>query len=197
LIVSQESLKEFLNDRAQVWERQFYLKARSIGELLPFSPSQICSQRGLNSDDLKSLHSIRKKLIRPFEDNRTDIKYNPGGLVDIELALQAVILHNRLTARGPSVVDMNHCIQNLKPEWRQSCQILQSNYTELRIAEQMLQLASNHSGSKINYGVPEGERLAHLLASKTSYLHKRLTHLMFQSATILKDIDPIQAARQP
>ena len=193
LIVSQDGLKEFLTERAEPWERQAYLKARPLNGPLPFSPADLCAQRSLASSDLDQLREIRSKLLKPCSESATEIKYNPGGLIDTELALQTLILKSNASTCGPSVIEMSQCIQALNPDWKESIQILLRNYIDLRSAEQMLQLASNHSGSKILYSTQEAQRLAQLLDTEPTQLHQRLSHLMLQSTEILKDLDPIMA----
>ncbi|MCB0363993.1 MAG: glutamine-synthetase adenylyltransferase [Bdellovibrionaceae bacterium] len=196
LIVSLDGLREFLTQRALGWERQAYLRARPLSQL-PFNIGDVVVNRGLSEEDLAELADIRRKLIRPLPSNleeHVDLKYQLGGLVDIELGLQTIILYHKILGGGPSLEQMIKSVSATQPENAQSYDLLYHNYMDLRGAEQMLQLASNHSGSEILYSSQEGERLAQLLSAKPIQLAKRLAQLMRQSAEILKDLDPVRAS---
>lgn len=194
MIVSFESLREFLRERAQAWERQAYLKARPFGEL-EFSIRSLVSQRGLSSPELTELRDIRNKLIVPATSSAVvNLKHQVGGLVDVELGVQTMVLYNRLSPEGPAIDDMIKALINLQPTASPRLKTLARNYTDLRTIEQMYQLAANHSGSNLEYSSAEGLRLSQLLGSTPETTSDRVAHLLNQNTEILKDLDPVRKA---
>jgi glutamate-ammonia-ligase adenylyltransferase len=192
LIVSQSRLEAFLKNEALHWERQAYLRARPLSHLdLPFA--DICCSRGLSEPDLRELKRIRTKLIAVPASDITDLKLSAGGLIDIELAVQARILFERIVPSGPSMNEMMEAIKiGLNCEVG-DLTLLHRNYLDLRAMEQMAQLSFNHSGSQITRKSQESKRLACLLKKDEEDMHQRLAQIMEQSTEIIKDIDPAGA----
>ena len=73
-----------MRDEADIWQRQAYMRAR-------LDSRQTLDDTGLSDrdhrPDVAKLVDIRQKLLRPVESSQIDLKYAPGGLVDIEFAV--------------------------------------------------------------------------------------------------------------
>ncbi len=99
LVVSLEQFRSYHADSSALWERQSLVRARPLT-----GPASLCAdictirdqevfERGLGptgAEELSEmLEKIRTNLLAP---GVVDIKYSPGGLVDIEFAVQAMQL---------------------------------------------------------------------------------------------------------
>lgn len=132
LVIAAEELKNYLLNSSEPWERQIYLKARWLSTPL-FNFDGILQNMPLTSEDLMILENIREQLIRPL----TDIKYSEGGLLDIELAAQTAQL-----LKKSSYPNTQSALSELN--WS----MLNKNYTELRVLEQLGRLLSRSSSSQ-------------------------------------------------
>lgn len=134
MMTSIQGLESFLKTEAPAWQRQCYLKARALGNWIDVQ--KIFSWavfRGLNEADLIELGKIQKELHRKKE---APVKFGPGGLLDIELFTQSVLLKNKQIPDGPSIQDHFKCVFTKHPH------PLQTNYARLRLEEQNRKLQS-------------------------------------------------------
>lgn len=108
LVVSLEQFRSYHEQSSALWERQALVRARPIT-----GPAPLCAEvdtirhhevfeRGLGPGGahelMDMLEKIRENLLAP---GVLDIKYSPGGLVDIEFAVQAIQL--RLGEDSPAL----------------------------------------------------------------------------------------------
>lgn len=134
MMTSVQGLESFLKTEAPAWQRQCYLKARALGGWI--EAQKIFSwavTRDLSESDLLELGKIQKELHRKKE---SAIKFGPGGLLDIELFTQTVLLKNKQVPGGSSIREHFECIFS-KPSHP-----LQANYNRLRRADQNQKLQS-------------------------------------------------------
>jgi [glutamine synthetase] adenylyltransferase / [glutamine synthetase]-adenylyl-L-tyrosine phosphorylase len=179
LLVAQESLQTYWQESAQAWERQAYLRARPLGFALNTTP---LFQRGLNADELAELKRIREKLLQPKSEKGLDIKYVPGGLLDIEFVAQTALLVARTPVKATSTAGMLAYVQH--------GQRLNEIYLELRRVEQVLQLSSAYKVSLINNDQPTFAKAAALLGRAPEEAWNHLTDLIRESRALLNEMDP-------
>lgn len=139
LLVSEDSLSTYWRDSAQAWERQAYTRARPLGFKLD---RQVLFTRGLTAAELEELKTIRGKLLQPKTAEELDIKYTPGGLLDIEFVTQTALLAGKIPDAPASTTGMiAHLVQH-DSKWKNDGERLKEIYNSLRTFEQMLQLSS-------------------------------------------------------
>lgn len=101
LVVSSSALIAYHRDKTSVWERQAYLKARSVagdkaaGEATIKELSDILYTRPFTSDDAGQMLHIRQRMeteIAKEGSSRYNIKTGKGGVIDIEFLIQALQL---------------------------------------------------------------------------------------------------------
>lgn len=185
LVIQEKDFVNYLEQEAQAWERQAYLKSRVLGDDR-FSFAKYFIDRGLINAELADLETIRKKLLSS-ESQATNLKFSEGGLVDVELALQTQLLINKTIPPSPNTFDF---FPALSPKG----EILRDNYERLRQIEQMLQLVASESLSEL---VPNHEcfqTLALVLQTTPKFLVEEVSDLMKTNITLLKDLDPRRQA---
>jgi len=192
LLVTLSGLYEYMNTRAEAWERQSYLKLRPLDHslLLDFGALQ---SRGLSGDDLAELKRIRQKLLRTNTAEQIDLKYSPGGLVDIELCTQGAILKEQIPAKG-STIELSYAMEQESAGWRASGKAIREHYLALRSIEQAYRLASQSSELRLRRDQALFEDTARLLDSNPETLWQEALHRIEDSQRLVKSLDPIFTA---
>jgi len=140
LLIPEDGLHSYWRESAKAWERQAYSRARPLGLKLDKS---ILIERGLSADELAELKVIRGKLLKAKNESEVDIKYVPGGLLDIEFVAQTALLAHKVHSAPASTLGMIEQLQANVPAWKNAGR-LKEIYLELRTFEQMLQLSSTY-----------------------------------------------------
>jgi glutamine synthetase adenylyltransferase len=196
--VSITNLCSYLANDAAAWERQSYLRARFINNGLELNNLNAIDEiqknnllRRLTTDDWQSLADIRQQLIRHKADNE-DLKFAPGGLFDIELAVQAATLEHQLQViSGISTVQLISSLEQTGAVWAAAGPTLKEIYTFLRQTEQMHQLVYQHGGAKLHSETSNNfTRLAKAFNQTPEQLQKQILTRLNQSLEILKRLDP-------
>lgn len=162
ILVSQDELASYLREKAAAWERQAYLRARPLLNL-NFHPAQIGARRGLSSEDRDELRMIKQKLFISSGPGELDLKLHPGGLADIEFTAQIALLARGEFSLDTSTSDMIHYLERVDSNWQKVGPRLRESYNRLRRIEQLFQLTTRQSGSKIRVKSDEFKRLALVL----------------------------------
>jgi glutamate-ammonia-ligase adenylyltransferase len=184
LLVQKNSLLKHLGETAEAWERQSWLRARSVPGL-PFAlPNELTSTilaRGLTAEDESQLSDISTKLFKslPTRSRRTlvDLKLGQGGLAPIEFAAQIAILRggthfaSTIGTNSPSGLETStrsmlqfleeHAVSH-KNEWKQYGPRLREIHVWLRSLEQAARITGDSTGSALHLESSEFARLAHL-----------------------------------
>lgn len=189
LLVTLKGFYEYIETKAQAWERQSYLKLRPLDHSLIFNFDRI-STIGLSDEDLVELKRIRSKLLKPVSAESMDIKYCPGGLIDIELCTQTSILSSKLTTRG-STLDLSLALESVSNSWTKHGPELREHYIKLRSIEQAFRLASQSSELLLKPDKPLFEDTARLLNSNPEDLWEEASRTLQASAALVKELDPI------
>ena len=185
IIVGREQLAAYWRETAQPWERQAYLRARPLNPAIVLDKSLLVEHE-LTAADLMELQRIRDKLLVKPMDNVVDIKYAPGGLLDIEFVAQTLLLVRKIADAGTSTRDMiNTCGANVE-----QIKNLSRLYDQLREFEQMLQLASTNKLKTFDNTKPSFIKASSLMGIEPDLAWARLLQLLSDSRKILNQIDP-------
>lgn len=159
ILIAQDELRSYLETKAAAWERQAYLRARPL-QNLAFSPAEIAARRGLNEDDRRELASIRAKLFNAAKPGDIDLKLTDGGLADVEFSVQIALLERKDFSIDPSTSGMMKLLEKLDASWASVGPELRERYRWLRGLEQLFQLTTSQSGSKLRPKSDEFRRLS-------------------------------------
>lgn len=191
ILISEVGLKNYLATEAAAWERQAYLRARPLsmtGAALGFSPAQIGSERGLSASDSAELTMIRAKLFKISLATDTsdllDLKLNFGGLADVEFTAQIALLERREFSKDPSTSGMIETLETRDAAWARVGPDLRARYRVLRKFEQVFQLTTSQSGSKLRPKSDEFHRLAKVMKCESTDLEAQIRS-QFQAITEL------------
>lgn len=184
LLSSMEELKDYLNNKAQVWERQAYLMNRlfSNGET-----KNLFDQRTLSLDDKLLLKSIKEKLLH---SNPSEIllKKSKGALLDTELVLQASCLNQQIFPTEPNVKGL---CQSLKNHFSESlCTSIENNYNEFRTYQQLLLLMGTATDTPLTEASKELHKVCLLTQSTPKVLLDRWNHLLTEQKDLLQQLYP-------
>ena len=175
LLVAIDKLHAYWRDFAKPWERQAYLRARPLRESLALDKSLLI-EKGLSAEDLSELMDIRGKLLRKPGADSIDIKYAPGGLVDIELETQTAILAKRLVCTETSTAGMLALLGEMK---------LTKIYYQLREFEQILQLSSSRKTGEAQLNSPIFMKAANLMGLSSEDAWESLIDLLHQAQNLV------------
>ena len=188
LLVAKDRLKEFLLTEAKVWQRQAYLRARSLCDFI--SNEEIFSwtlfQRP-TEEEIQELKDIKSKLLKGPQPQKLDLKHLPGGLIDIEFAVQQFLLLNNITPLSASTLDALNQIASTYPE----CLELKDIYLELRKVEQLHQIFSQQSGSLLDFRSASTKNLVRYSKISAESFFLSLQEHLNRSLQILKLLDPL------
>jgi glutamate-ammonia-ligase adenylyltransferase len=193
LLVTLDSFAEYVNTRAQTWERQSYLKLRPLDQSLDIDFSASV-QKGLSADELADLKSIRGKLLKARCDSALDLKYAPGGLVDIELGVQTALLNQRIPARG-STLELSLFLANSCSAWSRLSGQLCENYLKLRQVELAYRLVTQSSELLLQRDKSSFEDAASLIGESRLSFWKSLGGVIRSNQELLKELDPIYSKK--
>ncbi len=193
ILVSVPRLKTYLegtdpSEKSAAWERQAYLRSRPLAKLA-FHPGEIGAIRGLSSSDLDELRMIRSKLFSASKPGEIDLKLTDGGLADIEFTAQIAILGRGPDLAGitldPSTSGMIQYLEGVDATWSAIGKSLRDHYDFLRRTEQLYQLTTSQSGSKMRVKSDEFRRLALVMKSESAKLESRLRDVFADANSIL------------
>jgi [glutamine synthetase] adenylyltransferase / [glutamine synthetase]-adenylyl-L-tyrosine phosphorylase len=193
IITSQTDLLEYLKNKAATWERQAYLRARPLYSL-PFSIGEIVSSRKLSQENVDELKSIRKQLFRQPQIDEVDLKLTLGGLADVEFTAQIALLYRQEYSLDPSTHGMILHLEDRVPCWAEFGPELRKQYNELRVIEQLFQLTTSQSGSKIRIRTDEFRRLALVLDSTPDQLAVHVKNLFTSIEQLLRKVSDLDLA---
>lgn len=194
LLVSRQKLLEFAGSSAQAWQRQSYLRARSLSNRTLDLRPQILSRK-ITADEIEKLKEIRTKLIRVAPMEEIDLKYSSGGLLATEFAAQTTLLRQQDVESPPDTLGMIHRLMATDAAWQKAGKQIINDYQHLRCLEQLNQLTSLHSGSVLVCNSPQFQRLALIFKTTPSDLALNIRQRQDRLANSLTVLDPLNADR--
>ncbi len=192
IIVAKDELTRYLRETAAAWERQAYLRSRSLNDL-NFHPGKIGSERGLSPEGKAELRMIRGKLFSTGTEGSVDLKLTFGGLADIEFTTQIALLSRREFSLDPSTSSMIQYLESIDGQWRNVGPHIRKCYESLRVIEQLYQLTTSHSGSKMRLRSDEFKRLSLVLGLSSGELDERIRSLFDSVTEALRAVNDLES----
>lgn len=189
LLVQIDRLSEYWSGDAEPWQRQAYLRSRVLGQNVTLDKSLLVN-RALTPAQLEELKVIRGKLLKPATKDTMDLKYAPGGLLDIEFVAQTALLAKQLVPPSASNVEMLNYLGENVPEWKPHSLKLTAIYAGLREFEQMLRLSAAHKIEEIRPDQPAFMKAARFLNLSPEKGWAHLSALLQEAREILNQLDP-------
>ncbi len=192
LLIGLENLHSFWRDQAQAWERQAYLRSRPLDPAIHLDKS-LLFERPITERDREELKTIREKLLKRNANDVIDLKYAPGGLLDIEFVCQIAFLDLGASLARDDFANTDVMISRLEQldqNWRSTGARLRDLYQRQRLFEQMLQLAAERKQNTMQKGKPVFERTARLLSMDPDDAWLEIQNLQSQSCRLLNSLDP-------
>jgi glutamate-ammonia-ligase adenylyltransferase len=190
ILVSAIQLKSYLQNEAAAWERQAYLKARSLSKL-DFHPAEVAASRGLSASDQVELSSIRKQLFKESSPGAIDLKMDFGGLADLEFTAQQALLAKSQFSLDPSTLGMIECLKAQDENWAQSGDRFFEIYRFLRLIEQFHQLAGAQSGTQLRPKSETFQRLAMVAGIPATELEAKLRAGFKDARELIAQLNPL------
>ncbi len=192
LLTPLKELQNHLSGPAEAWRRQSYLRSRFINGQTKWDLRPHCLAQPLKANEIEELKKIREKLLNKDQvGHQVDLKKSPGGLIDIEFAIQISCLKNTVLGTGPGTLQMLEGLENsghIRPD---SFQRLKSIYLRLRRLEQLGQLSTLHSGSCLNLEHESFQQIAQLQKSDPHELWESIQTDLADGFALVKDLDPV------
>lgn len=177
IMVTETELQRYLSNDAAAWERQAYTRSRWLNDQAwePTAlPAQIASAKGLSDTDKAELRTIRSKLFVLSTPGEIDLKLSPGGLADVEFTAQIALLARAEFSLDPSTSGMIQYLESLDHRWKERGPEIRNRYDFLRRIEQLFQLTTRLSGSKMRTKSDEFRRLALILNRTVAELESEI-----------------------
>jgi glutamate-ammonia-ligase adenylyltransferase len=188
ILIARDELRNYLETQAAAWERQAYLRARPLEKDLGFSPAEVGARRGLSDDDRIELAAIRAKLFNVAKPGELDLKLTDGGLADVEFTAQIALLERKDFSIDPSTSGMIKTLEKSDRSWASIGPELRARYRSLRSLEQLFQLTTSQSGSKLRPKSDEFRRLALVMKRDPPDLESQIIAEMRTIADLLKSV---------
>ncbi len=187
LIIHESELAEYIQNKAEGWEKQAYTRARWLGEATPSYLSQLATQNKLCAEQIQKLKEIQYQLYLQAK-NAFDLKLSPGGLLNIELCFQTLCLVNGIPPESTQTQKIGD--QLAKILLTKSPQILEIKaiYSELLKLLVLLRLSSESSQSHINDA--DFENISAIYSISGDEMKQRTSTLLHRGVNLLKGLDP-------
>jgi glutamate-ammonia-ligase adenylyltransferase len=183
LLIPLNELKDYLQNKSKVWERQAYLSHR----FLTSSDNQpLFSPRPISQEETASLLDIQQKLLLPIHD-QIDLKKSLGGLIHTEFTLQICLLRKGLF---PQESSLDGLIKTLLPQMDGSlCERIKSNYTKMRTYQQLLILLSDSPAQTFSLDNESFHKLGLIAKTPPAALFEEIKAMLSEQQTLLKELD--------
>jgi glutamate-ammonia-ligase adenylyltransferase len=179
LVRSVDSYRAHWERWAQPWERQALLKARPVagpedlGRAWADAAAHAVWDRGVDADDIRSVREMKRRAEaevarRDLGDH--EIKRGPGGIRDVEFALQLLqLVHGRLdpALRSPSTLGALGEMRLAGYIDADDADRFDAAYRFLRRVEHVLQLEDEQQVHVVPTSVPARARLARILGYRS------------------------------
>jgi glutamine synthetase adenylyltransferase len=129
-------------------------------------------------------------LLKPVRADRLEIKYNPGGLLDIEFVAQTAILAARIPCAESSTLGMMDLLAAQQTAWKTAAPQLLGFYLRLREFEQLLQLSSARAISEVERAHPAFVKAASLMGMAADVAWMEIHQVLESSRAVLNGLDP-------
>lgn len=183
LLQTEENFRQYLFIRATAWERQAFLRLRSLNQPVDFQSA--LKSRNLSREELKELHRIQLQLFQTAK-GPLDVKLSPGGLLHTELVAQTIaLLHPEEMEPSSSTLDLIHKYLPLK---------IAQSYVKLKTIEQLHRIFSESSAPLTEQNLSLKSILSNMrdsaLGSSTLDFSSNIRATLTDNAAQLQRLDP-------
>lgn len=196
ILTSQSQLETYLAQKAQIWERQSYQRARYLGGT-PLDLKPHIYSRALTQEDTSELKEIRSKLLKAFNPasatDELNLKYSSGGLIEIEFTAQIWGLTKRQKNFPIGTEPMLQFIAKTEIKDSKKWQRLLEIYDSLRIYEQLHSFVAETAAPVLKLESSSFKRLAKIDHTTPQALYERVKYLINESMDLLKELDPLKS----
>lgn len=151
LVRTLESHQAYYRKWAETWEFQALLKARpqtgsmSLGEAYSEAIAPLVWEASQRDSFVEDVQAMRRRVLEnvPAEVRRRELKLGPGGLRDVEFAVQLLqLVHGRIddTLRSRNTLEALAALAKAGYVGREDARVLTEAYEFLRLLEHRLQL---------------------------------------------------------
>ncbi len=182
LILEKKKFWEFLDTKAQPWQKQAYLRCRKLDQEHCYFENNF-DRIQISKEDSNSLEEILTKLLKQPQNESIDLKNCHGGIIHTEFIIQKLcLLSNQapINASTEAILKTIDCDDSLRDE-------ILSNYYELRRFEQIFQICNDSSSTKVAKSNLHLTRMAKILGYDDAFL--RLSELITKQVILLKRLD--------
>lgn len=183
LLSQLSDVQRYLNNSAQIWERQAYLRARLLSNN---SLLQLFDHRPLSALEKIELRKIQNQLLLT-ETETIDLKKQRGGLLQTEFTIQQRLLNQQAY---PAQGTLKSLLDTAVSDPSVAGQLLK-NYEQLRTYQQLLILITDSSEVILSKKSSTFHKLANLAHQEPSALFDQLLFIMQKQDSLLKDLDPL------
>ncbi|MFK8136904.1 MAG: hypothetical protein AB8E15_00965 [Bdellovibrionales bacterium] len=178
IVVAEPKLIEYLSNEAQAWELQAYQKASYLSEKSTLRIRTAIRERQLSSSDKKDLNDIKLKLLKRSSNRYIDLKYEHGGIVDIEFSAQIRLLQSTVVSNKnlSSNIDFLKILSSENSVWLE----LLSIYKNLLEIHQNIALTSSKQS---HHYYPDQEQS--LVVVDDSFTYSSIKKLLLRSQELI------------
>ena len=174
-IISIHEYQRYYEERASFWELQSLHRCRVVvgDERLQAQWRELAGKKAggveLTKVELDAMLNLRAKsepISKMRRDPLFDIKRSKGGIMDIEYAVQALLIYSYGKNIDSRIGDTNQALAQLsvlETWWSEYCQAMLRLYGKLRTLQLHIRLQFPGTGNTIPNGSEEREKLARVL----------------------------------
>ena len=183
LLSQMSQVKKYLAEKAMIWERQAYLRARLLSSSQDL---QLFAARPMTAEEKVELQAIQQKLLMPISEN-IDFKKTHGGLISTEFTVQLALLDQQKFSISSHFPNMIHAATGDST----LAQKILTNYTTLRTYHQLLILIADSPETSLQLNAPSFIKLASHLKTSPGDLFQQIVTLLKNQDSLLKGLDPL------
>ncbi len=143
VVVSERELKDYVSTKAEAWRLQSYTKARILGTTGNYLRAELL-ERKITNKDREDWREVREKVVAQVPRDKLSLKLSKGGLLDVELALQAwILLHQAVPELTTTDAFFDAVRTHTAKSSTEDLHKLQANWLELRIIQQRYFVVEN------------------------------------------------------
>lgn len=195
LIPRRSSVVEYHRGRGRTWERQAWIKARPVGGDLALGRAlleelaPVLWRETLEARAIQEIVALREEIVVHTEQAERDVKAGPGGLRDVEFAVQFLqLLHggSQPTLRQSGTLAAIKALELAGILREEEAPALREVYSFLRKLEHLLQLVHDREATRLpRPGTPGSDALAACLEVEPGVLEERFAETQAKARALL------------
>ena len=182
LIIEETQLKDFLEKKAEAWQKQAYLRSRKLNKNDGFF-KELFKNLSINHSETVELQNIHNRLIKQNTKESIDLKNGPGGIIQTEFKIQLLCLKQTNVPKSSmtsDILDVLNIDNHLKLK-------ISKNYKQLRLLEQSLQICNDSPSTKVSKNNSTLPRIGHFLGIDNVFEYTQ--ELTNEQTELLKELD--------